>query len=220
MSNYFRKLPEFEYVSRFSDRTNLDFVRSKNLFRKPRLRDDINENMWVFDKYIIKGDMRPDNVAEELYRDPTYDWVILVANNITNIWDQWPLAQRPFESFLIDKYGSIENANKVRHYVTTQIKDGIGRTVLPAGKIVDSDYSLTYYDAGRGEETIATSITAEVTFKSWEEDKNNEKREIKIINPLYIPTIEDDIDRIMQYGLGTQYINKKLKRADNIRLTS
>jgi hypothetical protein len=176
--------------------------------------------MWVFDKYIIKGDMRPDNVAEELYEDPTYDWVILVANNITNIWDQWPLAQRPFESFLIDKYGSIENANKVRHYVTTQIKDGIGRTVLPAGKIVDSDYSLTYYDAGRGEETIATSITDEVTFKSWEEDKNNAKREINIINPLYIPVIEDDIDRIMQYGLGTQYINKKLKRADNIRLTS
>ena len=56
--------------------------------------------------------------------------------------------------------------------------------------------------------------------KSWEEDKNNAKREINIINPLYIPTIEDDIDRIMQYGLGTQYINKKLKRADNIRLTS
>lgn len=85
MSNYFRRLPDFEYVSRLPDAKISDYVKVKNLFKKGALREDIFQNTVFFTKYDIKGDDRPDNVAQEIYDDPTLDWVVLVSNNIINI---------------------------------------------------------------------------------------------------------------------------------------
>jgi|TARA_B100000035_G_scaffold253078_1_gene222408 hypothetical protein len=217
MSNYFRYLPDFEYVSRFDDKSSSDFVLSKNIFRKVRLREDVAGNMFFFDKYIVKGDSRPDNVAEELYDDPALDWIILTCNNIINVRDEWPMSQRMFNSYLEQKYGSMTNAEKVKHYKTTQIVDGIGRVVLPAGKIVDKDFTFTYYDSGRETETIATNITTEVTFKDFEEQENDAKREINVIRPIHVQTFIDDLKSTMEYKRGgTQYMSPTLKRGSNI----
>ena len=91
MSNYFSQLPDFEYVSRLPDARISDYIPVKNLFKKGKLREDIIEQTAVFTKYKIKGDDRPDNVAQELYGDPNLDWVILASNNILNVYDEWPM---------------------------------------------------------------------------------------------------------------------------------
>ena len=101
MPTYFRGIPDFKYISRDPKYgTSLDdYVIVKNLFKRGKLRSDIFENLAFFEKYTIEGDDRPDNVAEKLYGDPTLDWVVLQANNILNVFDEWPKTQRAFDKY-------------------------------------------------------------------------------------------------------------------------
>ena len=84
MSNYFKQVPDFDYVSRLPDAKISDYITVKNLFKRGKLADDIFQDLTVFTKYEIRGDDRPDNVAYKVYDDSDLDWVILLANNIIN----------------------------------------------------------------------------------------------------------------------------------------
>ena len=106
---YFRNMPNFEYVNRTKDGQFIsNYTQVKNFFKKGRMREDIFQDLTIFEKYNIKGDDRPDNVANEIYGDPTLDWVVLTSNNIVNIYNEWPLSQQVFEDYILDKYDTYE----------------------------------------------------------------------------------------------------------------
>ena len=116
MSNYFRKLPDFEYVSRLPDSKISDYITVKNIFKKNELRPDIFNDATVFTEYQIKGDDRPDNVAFEIYQDSSLDWLVLLCNNILNIQTEWPLLQNDFDRFLLDKYAIFDTTKYTSAY--------------------------------------------------------------------------------------------------------
>jgi len=135
MSSYFRRVPDFEYISRVLGEQNIsDYIPVKNLFKRGKLREDIFENLNFFEKYSIIGDERPDNVAFKFYNDETLDWVVLLSNNILNIQSEWPMTQRTFDDVMLERYGSYENLySGVHHYETKEIKNSSGFTVLKSG---------------------------------------------------------------------------------------
>ena len=218
MSNYFSQLPDFEYVSRLPDARISDYIPVKNLFKKGKLREDIIEQTAVFTKYKIKGDDRPDNVAQELYGDPDLDWVILASNNILNVYDEWPMTQRNFENYLLEKYGTYEEMNAVHHYETTEVKNTQGAVITAAGLQVDSDFSVTYYDALEEGYNTKYPVTS-VTNYDFEQKIQDDRRNIFTLKPRYLNIAKDDLKEMMEYKKGsTQYKSKTLKTADNIRL--
>ena len=88
---YFRELPNLYYQSQSSDRTaSTDYVLVKNLYRRTKLRDDLQNVFTIFDKYQIEQGERPDTIAEKLYGDSGLDWVVMLTANIINVRDQWP----------------------------------------------------------------------------------------------------------------------------------
>lgn len=89
MPSYFRYVPEFDYVSRTSDRNISEYITVKNIFKRGRLREDIFGDLTFFTKYQVVGDNRPDNVAYEVYGDETLDWIVLLSNNILNVQSEW-----------------------------------------------------------------------------------------------------------------------------------
>ena len=221
MSNYFKQVPDFDYVSRLPDAKISDYITVKNLFKRGKLADDIFQDLTVFTKYEIRGDDRPDNVAYKVYDDSDLDWVILLANNIINIQSEWPMPQRDLDRYLIDKYETYEKLNDVHHYETLECKNLTGAVVVPKGLWVESDYSVTYYDWYAGVEITKSSsdIVVSVTNYEYEDEKENEKRNIYILKPKYLNIIKDDLKEMMQYKKGsTQYLDKTLKIAENIRL--
>ena len=129
MSNYFSKVPNFEYVSRLPDANISDYIAVKNLFKRGKLREDIFQELAFFTKYQIEGDDRPDNVAFKVYGDSRLDWLVLVSNNILNIQTEWPLTQFNYDQYLLDKYGTYEKLNDVHHHETIEVKDGSGVTI-------------------------------------------------------------------------------------------
>ena len=218
MSNYFSQLPDFEYVSRLPDARISDYIPVKNLFKKGKLREDIIEQTAVFTKYKIKGDDRPDNVAQELYGDPNLDWVILASNNILNVYNEWPMTQVNFENYLLDKYGTYADINAIRYYETTEVKNKAGAVITPAGLQVDSDFSVTYYDAVEEGYNTKYPVTS-VTNYDYEQKLQDDKRNIFTLKPRYLNIAKDDLKEMMEYKKGsTQYKSKTLKTAHNIRL--
>ena len=221
MSSYFKQVPDFDYVSRLPDAKISDYITVKNLFKRGKLADDIFQDLTVFTKYEIRGDDRPDNVADKVYDDPDLDWIVLLSNNIINIQSEWPMPQRDFDRYLLDKYETYEKLNDVHHYETLECKNLTGAVVVPKGLWVESDYSVTYYDWYAGVEITKSSsdIVVSVTNYEYEDKKENEKRNIFLLKPIYLNIIKDDLKEMMQYKKGsTQYLDKTLKIAENIRL--
>ena len=219
MSNYFQKLPDFEYVSRLPDSKISDYITVKNLFKKNELRPDIFNDATVFTEYQIKGDDRPDNVAFEIYNDSTLDWLVLLSNNIINIQTEWPLLQNDFDRFLLDKYGTYEELNAVHHYETQEVKNSQEKVIVPKGLEVNETFSITYYDSGLGTEQIATGITDAITNKEYEERINDNKRNIFLIKPRFVGLIIEEMENVMPYPKGsTQYVSPTVVKGENIRI--
>ena len=220
MPSYFKQVPNFEYVSRLPDAKISDYITVKNLFKKGELRQDIFQDLTFFTKYQIQGNDRPDNVAFEVYNDSTLDWLVLLCNNIINVQTEWPLPQNDFDRFVLEKYGDYNTLyNGIHHYETPEIKNSQGVVLVAEGLQVESDYSISYYDFFIDQQITLTNIAIPVTNYEYEENLENQKRNIFILKSQYLNVVLDDMQEIMPYKKGsTQYISETLKRADNIRL--
>ena len=210
MSNYFKQLPDFDYVSRLPDAKISDYITVKNLFKRGELATDIFQNLAFFTKYEIVGNDRPDNVAYDTYGDPSFDWVVLLSNNIINIQSEWPMTHNDFNRFLLEKYGTYDKINDTHHYQTKEVKNQGGAVVVPAELEVESDYSVTYYD---------WYLSKEVTNYDFEIKKEDAKRNIFLLKKGYLNIVIDDLEEMMEYKKGsTQYMSETLKVAENIKL--
>jgi len=220
MSNYFRRLPDLEYISRLKDSKLSDYIVVKNLFKKGILREDIYQNLATFEKYKIIGDERPDNVAKKIYGNSELDWLVLVSNNIINIQTEWPMRQNDFDEHLLLKYGSYQTLySGIHHYESKEIKDSNGVVILPEGLIVDEKYEFLYTNPQGILERRRPGLP--ITNYDYELKMEDGKRNINILKPKYVNLVIDDLKGIMQYEKGsTQYVSRTLKRADNAKLYS
>ena len=219
MSNYFRNVPDIDYVSRLPGAKISDYIKVKNFFKRGFIREDIFQELSFFTKYKIIGDDRPDNVAWNFYEESGLDWLVLTCNNIVNIQTEWPMSQYNFDKFLLNKYETYEKINEIHHYETIEIKNTRGTILLKEGLQVDSNFSMTYFDDITKEQVTPTKISTSVTNYVYEEKIENEKRNIFLLKPRYLNIIYDDMDEMMSYIKGSsQYRTETLKTADNIRL--
>ena len=219
-NRYFRNIPDFEYVNRTKDGQFIsNYTQVKNFFKKGRIREDLFQDLTVFEKYSVKGDDRPDNVASEIYGDPTLDWVVLTSNNITNVQNEWPLSQKGFEDYILDKYKTHEKLNEIHHYESNEVKDSTGVVIFPKGVRVSAAQSVSYFEPLSEESVTVNPISRAVTNFEHEQKVNDDKRRIFLIKPIYLGVVFDDLEEMMIYKEGsTQFVSESLKRADNIRL--
>ena len=218
---YFNNLPDFLYVNRTQDGKNDgDYSVVKNLFKRAKLREDIFENTAFFNKYLVEGDDRPDNVADKVYGDPTLDWLVLMANNVNNVQSEWPMSQGDFNTYITEKYiDETTLYSGIHHYKSREVKTTDNSIVIPAGQRVGVGQSVSYYDYALGQHVRATDVAIPVTNYEYEDELNNKKREIFVLKQEYLNIVTDDLDEIMRYKKGsTQFLNETLVRGDNIRL--
>ena len=216
-NSYFRQLPNLNYPSLANDRKSVyDYQIVKNLFKRAVLRDDIINDVTNFTRYNVEGDERPDQIAYKFYGDAGLDWVVLTANNIIHVRDEWPMGNQDFLTYLNQKYTSEELSN-IHHYETREIRDSSNTLIQKAGINVKSDHSVTYVDEGT---TITTSSFKSVSYLQHETNLNDAKREILILRRDYISTILRDIGDIMEYKRSQQFINDGLKQTENPRIIS
>jgi len=216
---YFRELPDVEYQSFLSDAiSSQDYLKVKNLFRRNKLRDDLQNVFTLFNKYEIVEGARPDTVAEEFYGKADLDWVVLMTAGIINVRDEWPLSNYQLYKYAENKYG-IENLSDINYYETKEVKDSNGRLILPEGKDVNEDFTLNYSDNGNKVSVSGISVRRGVSNWEYETNKNNKKSSIYLLKQGYLQQFLNDMREIMIYGLSSEYVNESLIRTENTKVT-
>ena len=217
--SYFRELPDVEYQSFLSDAiSSKDYLTVKNLFRRNKLRDDLQNVFTLFNKYEIVEGARPDTVAEAFYGSAELDWVVLMTAGIINVRDEWPLSNYHLYYYVENKYG-VENLSNIHHYETIEVKDSKDRLILPAGKDVNEDFTLNYSDDGSKVSLSGSDVRRGVTNWEYETRKNNEKSSIYLLKRGYLQQFLNDMRDIMTYGLSSEFVNESLIRTENTKVT-
>ena len=211
---YFRELPNLRYPSFLPEKTSsLDYVEVKNIFRRVKLRDDLQNSFTVFDRYEIPEGARPDIVAEELYGNAEFDWIVLTVAGILNVRNQWPLNNRDLYNYCLDKYGESLNSN--RFFETTEVKDSSGRMILPKGKVVDSNFTIPR----PGAPTATLNPVVGISNFEYETRLNDEKRDIYVLRNGYLQQFVNDFRDLMTYSESSEFINSRTIQTENTNIT-
>lgn len=211
---YFRELPNIQYQSFLSGTiSSKDYILTKNFFRRPKLIDEVYDFATVFYKYEIKEGERPDTVAEKLYGSSDLDWVVLITAGITHVRDEWPLSSYQLYNYAENKYGT--QLNSVKFYETIEVRDSSSRLILPAGKVVNQNFTIP--DPDNPQETL-NPVTA-ISNYEYESRKNAEKATIYVLRREYLQQFLNDMRDIMIYSPSSQYVSDDVLKTENTKNT-
>lgn len=81
-----------------------------DIIKSVRFKEFVKKNVVTYYPYTIREGERAETIAYNYYDDERYAWVVYLSNNIIDPYHQWPLSVKEFSKFIIQKYGSTENA--------------------------------------------------------------------------------------------------------------
>ena len=177
---YFGRFPMMAY----DVKGNKDYKLLPNILRRVKLRSGIRAGSFLFDNYNVISGENPEDVAFKYYGDAEYHWVILMTNNITDRYYQWPLSQPQFQEHITDKYGA-GNEDAVHHYEKTQDS---GRTSSNG----PSDYShLVECNEDDGNPAI-------ITNRQYEQRQQDGYRSIRLLNKSYLKSFINEFENLIK----------------------
>lgn len=199
MSRYFNYFPKTYYS--LNNGVTKELVT--DVFRRVKIEKNIKDNSVVYYDYYVTDSEKPEQLAHRFYGDEEKHWVILYANNIVDVNQQWPLAYRELNEFIENKYGSLSTAKSGIHSylkITQYIMSGSEQTRTET-KIID----LTTYNSlstGTSTQTLpggkSYSVTVSKkarTYYEYEDEINEGKKNIKLIKPEYVQQITNEFKR-------------------------
>ena len=175
--SYFNQFPLLAYNIKGDNSYKL----VTDILRRVKLRANIRNGMFMFDNYDVKESETPESVAHKWFGDVHYHWVILMTNNITDRYYEWPLTQSQFQLHLEDKYG-VGNIDSTHHYEVSQT----------SGPTTSRDNShLVEVNSD------ASGATA-ITNREYEQREQDKIRQIRLLNPRYLSTFVQEFDNLIQ----------------------
>ena len=210
-SHYFSNLPNIQYRNPLSSSYDSEnYVTAKNLFIRTKIRDDVLPDISFLRSYTIEDSERPMDVAEKIYGDPMYDWVVMITSNIINVRTDWPLSSKSLYEYCADKYGG--DLNATRFYETREIKDKQGRLVMPGGKKVDKTFTIPHPD-NHNITLSGDDLVLGISNFLAETRENEKKRNIRLMRREYLIGFVQEMQEELQYVPSSQTRNRELKRA-------
>ena len=177
---YFSKFPRIPYQIS----TQAAFKLVPDILRRVRIRESLKSGSMLFDKYDVKENENPEDVAFKWFGSPNLHWVVLLTNNVTDRYYDWPLNQPQFAEFLTDKYGA-GNEDGVHHYEVTQRS---GRTTQNGPD--DYSHKVEVNSDESGAETI--------TNRQYEIRLQDKYRQIKLLDNKYLGKFLQEFNRLIK----------------------
>ena len=195
----FKSLPDVYYNVQTSP-VDVKLLSAKNLWRRSEIVSEFKNSITIFDEMIVNNGEKPEVIANRIYKNPFLAWTIFVANDIVNYYEQWARSTRQLSEYVEAKY---DNPQATKHYVTTEVKQG-NNIIVPAGKVVPQNYSISYYN---GTTTVTANPTVSITNYQYEEQINSEKEKIQIIRPNVIESFVETYYRRVNQGGAVSVAN-------------
>ena len=168
-TKFFKHFPTIEYT--IGNVTK----NVKDLTRTVVISPDFLESRFPFYDYIIRDGQRPDHVSYEQYGSTKYYWIILVINDIRDIWSEWPMSTRELNKYISAKYGSIDEAQTIVHEYQN----------AETNEIIDEQEA----------NELGLSSGARVISKyDYEMRENENKRNIRLVQRRYLSRIREELE--------------------------
>ncbi len=182
MSEYFQHYPQINY-----DISGVRPTKTKkaiNIMMRSKIKGSVLDDIINYFPYTIPEAERPDVTAFKVYGNVKYTWLIFLINDMHDPIFDWPLNIREFGSYIKDKYGTLAAAKNTVHHYEQTVRERVEATstadpVLKATIEVDK----TTYD------NLAVGSRKIISYYDWEVERNEDKREIKLIDPRYASDI-------------------------------
>src|SRR6056300_1818932 len=175
---YFRKFEKGYYDIKGNG--NLKLVT--DLMTRVKIRDKIANELSLYDKYDIPNGERPEDTAFKHFGSAQYHWVVLLTNNITDVYYDWPMSEQDFEAFLKDKY---TNPDAIHHY---EVSQSSGRTSAQGPD--DYSYLVEVHSDATGAQSVSN--------REHEQRLQDEKRSINLLNPSYLNTFIEEFNKLVR----------------------
>lgn len=181
VKTFFEKIPVIGYDINGSGEKRL----ACNILQRIKIRDLLKNSWLIFYEYDIRDGDTPEILADKLYGNSQYHWVILLANDIIDPYYDWPMSYEKFHANIEKKYGTVtvsgERFSKqaIHHY-----EDAYGNVI-----------DLTHF------QSLPDSERKQVSVYDWELATNESKRRIRLLDEKYIDQIDIEADKIMKRPL-------------------
>jgi len=154
-----------------------NFKSMTNLLRRVAIRSKVKANTLFYDTYDVKNGETPESIAHKLYGDAELHWIVLMTNDIVDVYHQWPMSEAQFTAYVNDKY---ENINGIHHYEISQ-QSGDTTKKIRVGQTNEDFPSAT-----------------PITNYEYEVREQDEKRKIRLLDPSYVSQVENEFKRLMK----------------------
>ena len=163
-------------------KNNGNYKLLPDILKRVKQRNAIKSGQFVFDNYDVRDGEKPEDIAYKWFGDAQLHWVILMTNNVTNRYYDWPMNSVQFQAMLEDKY---DNPDGIHHYELTQDS---GRTTGQG----PNDYSH------KVEVNSDTTNALSISNREYEEREQDKKRSIRLLNQRFLSDFIDEFDKLIQ----------------------
>ena len=175
---YFSEFPKLVY----DIKGNYTYKVVPDIFRRIKVKNRIKNNVPLLDKYSVKDGETPEGLAYKVYGNSNYHWIILLLNDIQNIYYDWPLSSVAFNEFVNDKY---DDPGAVHHWEKVQSS---GRQIGDGPEDYSHMIECNSTDTGAGA----------VTNFEYEMRIQNKKRLIKLLDTKYLGTFVEEFKSLIK----------------------
>ena len=183
MANYFRSIPSTSYDIWGTEPRNYQSVT--NIMKRVKFKPEAIEDISEYYPYIVKDGERPDIISYVQYDTVAFAYLILLINDIQDPIFDWPLSTQQFEQYILNKYGSLDSA-----MVTTKNYYQIIRAEVPRTGIAERIPEVKFIVDETTYNALDQTLRTTQTEYDWEDELNNDKKEIRLINPDFIHDID------------------------------
>ena len=152
-----------------------------HLLKRVALHSKARSVTALYDTYDVRNGETPEMIAHKYYDDVEYHWIVLLVNNITDRYHQWPMNTRQFLSHLAERY---DNVNATHHYEINQVSGDTDVKINIGTSNIDTDGN-----------TIADATL--ITNREYEEEKQDVLRKIRLLDPEYLEQFVEEFERLV-----------------------
>jgi hypothetical protein len=177
---YFASFPKIKYDS--VGQGNPKIVT--NLLRRVAIRTKVKDNTMLYDTYDVKNGETPESIADKLYDNPELHWIVMMVNDITDRYHQWPMMEQQFNTYVNEKY---DNPDGIHHYEISQDSGDTSTKI----EVYANEALYT------GDTDFYSSATA-ITNREYEESEQDKKRKIRLLDPRFVDQFTDEFKRLIK----------------------
>ena len=170
---YFANFPRIPYDNYGTG----DFRLTPNILKRIAVRANVKTTTSLFDTYDVKEGETPELIADKLYGNPEFHWVVLMMNDVVERYHQWPMSRRQFLAHLNDKY---TNVDAVHHYEISQSSG-------------DTNIKINIGTSNTDHPT-ATAITN----REYEQERQDSLRKIRLLDPDFIDDFVTEFEILLE----------------------